>query len=86
MNHLDKLRVLLPHWIEHNHGHSAEFLQWAEQIAAESPEIEKMLRAAAESLQNAEHILQHALKQAGGPLAAPGHSHSHGGGCHHHHH
>ncbi|MGX9726981.1 MAG: hypothetical protein ACTFAK_06575 [Candidatus Electronema sp. VV] len=85
MNNLGKVRVLLPHWIEHNHGHSAEFLQWAETLAAESPEIGKMLRAAAESLQNAEHILQHAFKQAGGPLAAPGHSHSHGGGCHHHH-
>jgi hypothetical protein len=85
MNKLDKVRVLLPHWIEHNHGHSAEFLQWAENLAVESPEIGKMLRAAAESLQNAEHVLENALKQAGGPLAAPGHSHCHGGGCHHHH-
>ena len=86
MNTLDKVRVLLPHWIEHNQGHGAEFSQWADKLAAESPEIAKMLRAAAESLKNAEHILEHALKQAGGPLAAPGHSHAHGGGCHHHHH
>ncbi len=86
MNTLDKVRVLLPHWIEHNQGHGAEFSQWADKLAAESPEIAKMLRAAAESLENAEHMLEHALKQAGGPLAAPGHSHAHGGGCHHHHH
>jgi len=82
MKNLEKIRVLLPHWLEHNQGHKAEFLQWADNLAAESPEIEKMLRAAAESLQNTEHILQHALKQAGGPLAAPGHSH----GDHYHHH
>ncbi|MCW5200765.1 hypothetical protein VU07_02995, partial [Desulfobulbus sp. F4] len=63
MNKLDKVRVLLPHWIEHNHGHSAEFLQWAETLAAESPEIGKMLHAAAESLQNAEHLLEDALKK-----------------------
>jgi hypothetical protein len=26
----DKLRVLLPHWIEHNAEHAAEFRKWAE--------------------------------------------------------
>jgi len=26
----DRLRVLLPHWIEHNAEHAAEFRQWAE--------------------------------------------------------
>ena len=25
----DKLRILLPHWIEHNAEHAAEFRQWA---------------------------------------------------------
>jgi hypothetical protein len=32
----EKLRVLLPHWIEHNAEHAAEFRQWAE-WAVESP-------------------------------------------------
>jgi len=26
---LDKLRVLLPHWIEHNEEHAASFESWA---------------------------------------------------------
>ena len=25
----DKLRALLPHWIEHNAGHAADFHLWA---------------------------------------------------------
>ncbi|HEY74485.1 MAG: hypothetical protein B6I35_10335 [Anaerolineaceae bacterium 4572_32.2] len=27
---LDKLRILLPHWIEHNDEHAASFEGWAE--------------------------------------------------------
>lgn len=26
----DKLRVLLPHWVEHNAEHAADFREWAE--------------------------------------------------------
>jgi len=29
---LQKLRVLLPHWIEHNAEHAAEFREWAERV------------------------------------------------------
>ena len=32
---MEKLRILLPHWIEHNHNHEAEFKKWAEQIRNE---------------------------------------------------
>lgn len=80
MNNLDKVRVLLPHWLEHNQGHSTEFLQWADKLAAESPETTALLRSAVEALQAAQHALTEALHKAGGPLAAPGHEH------HHHHH
>ena len=27
---IDKIRVLLPHWLEHNQSHRAEFGRWAE--------------------------------------------------------
>ncbi|MEA2083295.1 MAG: hypothetical protein U9O82_03440 [Thermodesulfobacteriota bacterium] len=27
---LEKLCVLLPHWIEHNHNHSSEYKKWAD--------------------------------------------------------
>ncbi|MBC8448426.1 MAG: hypothetical protein H8D78_11815 [Chloroflexi bacterium] len=30
MTDLAKLQVLLPHWIEHNDEHAAEFQEWAE--------------------------------------------------------
>jgi hypothetical protein len=30
----DKLRALLPHWIEHNAEHAAEFRTWAEKARA----------------------------------------------------
>ena len=30
----DKLRHLLPHWIEHNAEHAAEFRNWAEKARA----------------------------------------------------
>ncbi|MGQ9553174.1 MAG: hypothetical protein ACUVWR_03560 [Anaerolineae bacterium] len=31
---LDKLRKLLPHWLEHNAEHAEEFRQWAERARA----------------------------------------------------
>ena len=34
----DKLRALLPHWIEHNAEHAAEFRIWAEKARATGQE------------------------------------------------
>jgi hypothetical protein len=83
MKDVDKLRVLLPHWIEHNQGHGAEFFRWAETMTAEAPELAGLLRRASEALQSAHRSLEEALERAGGPLAAPGHGNS---GHNHHHH
>ena len=33
MNKSDKLRVLIPHWIEHNAERADEFRRWAEQAS-----------------------------------------------------
>ncbi|WP_417911217.1 hypothetical protein [Candidatus Electronema sp. PJ] len=82
MTNTEKVRVMLPHWLEHNQGHGTEFLRWAEMLAAEAPDLAALLRRAAESLQAAQQSLEEALTKAGGPLATPGHSHS----CEHHHH
>jgi len=49
MNELDKLRVLIPHWIEHNREHAEEFRRWAEQAGDVSADI----LAAAEALVHA---------------------------------
>ncbi|WP_339137112.1 MAG: hypothetical protein WGN25_03925 [Candidatus Electrothrix sp. GW3-4] len=94
MNDLEKLRVMLPHWIGHNQGHGGEFAQWAEKITSDSPEVAQLLRDAVQSLQEAQSSLEEALEKAGGPLEEPGgpsghgtqgHDHSHEHGHHHQH-
>jgi hypothetical protein len=37
----DKLRALLPHWIEHNADHAAEFRRWAERAGEAAVDIER---------------------------------------------
>lgn len=100
MNDLEKLRVMLPHWIDHNQSHEGEFARWAEKSAAASPETARLLHDAVHSLQKARTSLEAALEQAGGALETPDgahatqsheHSHEHGqshgpdNGHHHHH-
>jgi hypothetical protein len=77
MNDRDKLRVLIPHWIEHNQEHAAEFERWAELVEAVSPEI----RVAAEAIRDANRALTTALHTLGGPAGDP-HLDEHE---HHHH-
>lgn len=72
----DKLRVLIPHWIEHNQEHADEFRNWT----AESDEVAAEIAAAADLLVQANIPLQAALDALGGPLE---HDHHHD---HHHHH
>ena len=81
MNDLEKLRVMLPHWIEHNKGHGEEFAQWADKLTAGSPEVAGLLKRAVSSLHEAHAALEDALARAGGPLEKDGHHHGH----HHHH-
>lgn len=90
MNHIDKLRVLLPHWIAHNMEHGKEFSTWAETVnAADSAteEIALYLRKAASSADEVTAALEKALEAAGGPLDhTDPRVHSHGHGHDHHHH
>jgi hypothetical protein len=70
MDEIEKLRVLLPHWIEHNAEHAGEFRDWAERAG---PARDGLL-AAAQLVENANVRLQEALMDVGGPAE------------HHHHH
>lgn len=73
----EKLRVLLPHWIEHNLGHAAEFRKWSAAARAEdSKKPADLIDRAAEILEEADRLLAEALHRLGGPS----------GGHHHHHH
>ena len=64
MNKSDKLRVLIPHWIEHNEEHASEFRTWA----AEAGKAEADILEAAGSMSRLNLSLQSALKKLGGPL------------------
>ena len=61
---LEKLRVLLPHWIEHNAEHAGEFRTWAER----GREAEEQILEAARHLELANQALTKALEMLGGPL------------------
>jgi len=66
---LDKLRVLLPHWIEHNGEHAAEFREWAERaLVAEREDVAWNIKVASEQLERANEALAVALERLGGPL------------------
>lgn len=79
---LEKLRILLPHWVEHSHSHQAEFKKWLEVARAEgqaeaAAEIDRAVALMAET----DTALEKALALLGGRLDAHQHGHHH----HHHH-
>jgi hypothetical protein len=59
MNDADKLRMFLPHWIEHNGEHAEEFRAWAERVAM----VRESLMAAAELLEEANQRLRDAMER-----------------------
>ena len=72
----DKLRILLPHWIEHNTEHADEFRRWAEKAGSAQTDILE----AADALEGVNQALAKAVDKLGGPLERPEHSehrHSH---------
>lgn len=63
---LVKLRILLPHWMDHNEEHAAGFDEWAGKAAASGHEdAAQMIRRAAESMRQANQSLQLALDTLG---------------------
>lgn len=67
----DKLRILLPHWIDHNAGHLAEFREWAEKAG----EAKQNILDAAAQMEGANRALEAALAQMGGALEDEHHHH-----------
>ena len=79
MTDIEKLRALLPHWMEHNGEHAAEFERWAAlaESAGHGPAA-ALIRAAAQQMAQANGALQEALDELGGPVSLDvGHSHGH---------
>lgn len=81
MNNVEKLRVLLPHWLEHNTSHGLEFARWADLVAGADQELAALLRQAAASLQAADTALREALRRSGGEIPGSDSYHHH---PHHH--
>lgn len=78
MNELDKLRVLLPHWIEHNEEHAADYVRWVEMAQTAGYEAAAgRIRAAIEHVAQANAALQEALDALGGPISIETHGHGH---------
>lgn len=74
----DKLRHLLPHWIEHNVHHREEFGKWASLARAEGQEsLARILEEAASSMAATDEVLTKALTIAGGETGTHGHHHHH---------
>jgi hypothetical protein len=73
MNGQDKLRTLLPHWIEHNAEHAADFRLWA----GVAGEAEADIETAAAQMEAANEALAAALTKLGGSMGNHNHRHAH---------
>ncbi|MEI7435773.1 MAG: hypothetical protein WCL16_03075 [bacterium] len=77
-NLIEKLQVLLPHWIEHNQNHEAEFRKWAASARSEdSQHLASLLDQAAAHMTATDEILKQAKTEAGGNAEIHPHSHHH---------
>jgi len=83
MKNVEKLRVLLQHWIDHNESHAEEFSKW-EKIMTEDSEgnIADHIGEAVKAVKTVNEQLSNALLEAGGPKEERNREHHH----HHEHH
>jgi len=83
MEPIDKLRILLKHWIDHNGGHVDEFAKWRTIMADENrATTAEALQKAIEQMDSVSATLQAALDEIGvGEGQSDHHHHDH----HHHH-
>ena len=78
MTEVEKVRVLLPHLIEHNRGHGDEYAKWSQVLKeCDQEEAAGLIEKAIERLQEADQYLVLALEKIGGPLEGKTHTHSH---------
>jgi hypothetical protein len=78
MKEIDKVRVLLPHLIEHGRSHEEEFAKWAAVLGNNGQhEAATLMNEAIGHLQAATQGLEDALAKIGGPLQGKGHHHHH---------
>ncbi len=84
MDNVEKLRVMLQHWIEHNKGHMDEFEKWRGTMKDEGhTSLADHIHRTVELMASVNVELEKTLKEAGGPKHDDDHHHDHHG--HHHH-
>ena len=93
---VEKLQILLPHWVEHNQRHAAEFSKWAAAARAEGAvKLAALLEQAAANMLATDELLKKGVAEAGVPAGGHhhhdhghghthAHDHDHGHGHHHH--
>lgn len=82
MENVEKLRVLLQHWIDHNKGHVEEFEEWRKKMSDDGQEsLATHITDAIQTMATVNAHLGKALHEVGGPKPA-----GEEGGHHHHHH
>lgn len=66
---LEKLSMLLPHWIEHNHNHSSEYRKWADFAKKDGlEETASFLEKAIISMGEVDNALALALEKINGEV------------------
>lgn len=87
MENVEKLRVMLQHWIEHNKGHMEEFEKWRGTLEDEGrTSLAAHIEKTVELMGSVNGQLEKALKEAGGAKHDDDHHHHDHEGHHHHHH
>jgi hypothetical protein len=87
MDNVEKLRVMLQHWIEHNKGHMEEFGKWRATMKDEGQtSLADHIHRTVELMAAVNGELEKALKEAGGPKKDEDDHHHHDHNGHHHHH
>ena len=77
LSELEKLRVLIPHWIEHSHSHQHEFEKWGAVAKNEGQdEAAEAIDKAMQKLVKADKYLRKALEALGGAMEGH-HGHHH---------
>ena len=60
---MEKLKYLLEHWIEHNREHNAKYIEWAERIRDERPDVAELIIKAVEKFKEGEKLLEEAYNK-----------------------
>jgi hypothetical protein len=75
---IEKLQMLISHWLQHNADHGREYAKWAEVARkAGCTSAAENIKQAVELLIEADKAFKKALESVGGPIKEHRHHHHH---------